>query len=53
MVHVDSFRLILNELSKDLLAGKLNKDDVVGMFYDEEADTIRFFNVEKVPKKLP
>jgi ATP-dependent Clp protease ATP-binding subunit ClpB len=41
-------RLILNELSKDLLAGKLNKDDVVGMFYDDEADTIRFFNVEKV-----
>jgi ATP-dependent Clp protease ATP-binding subunit ClpB len=42
-------RLILNELSKDILAGKINKDDVVGMFYDDETDAIRFFNVEKVP----
>ncbi len=42
-------RLILNELSKDILAGKISKDDVVGMFYDDETDAIRFFNVEKVP----
>ncbi len=41
-------KLILNELSKDILAGKVNKDDVIGMFHDNDADGIRFFNVEKV-----
>jgi ATP-dependent Clp protease ATP-binding subunit ClpB len=41
-------KLILNELSKDILAGKISKDDVVGMFWDEEAAAIRFFNVAKV-----
>jgi ATP-dependent Clp protease ATP-binding subunit ClpB len=41
-------RMILNELSKDILAGKINKDDVVGMLWDEEAANIRFFNVSKV-----
>ncbi|MDJ1467446.1 ATP-dependent chaperone ClpB [Cytophagaceae bacterium DM2B3-1] len=45
-------RLILNELSKDILAGKINKDDVVGMFYDEENDAIKFFNVENIPAEL-
>ncbi|MDJ1499060.1 ATP-dependent chaperone ClpB [Xanthocytophaga agilis] len=45
-------RLILNELSKDILAGKINKDDVVGMFYDEESDAIKFFNVESIPAEL-
>ncbi len=42
-------RLILNELSKDILSGKITRDDVVGMFYDDQADAIRFFNVETVP----
>ncbi len=42
-------RMILNELSKDILGGKINKDDVVGMFYDDESDSIRFFNVENIP----
>jgi ATP-dependent Clp protease ATP-binding subunit ClpB len=41
-------RMILNELSKDILAGKINKDDVVGMLWDDEAAAIRFFNVSKV-----
>jgi ATP-dependent Clp protease ATP-binding subunit ClpB len=41
-------RMILNELSKDILAGKISKDDVVGMLWDEEAGAIRFFNVSKV-----
>ncbi|MDO1447286.1 ATP-dependent chaperone ClpB [Rhodocytophaga aerolata] len=41
-------RMILNELSKDILAGKINKDDVVGMLWDEDAGNIRFFNVSKV-----
>jgi ATP-dependent Clp protease ATP-binding subunit ClpB len=41
-------RMILNELSKDILAGKINKDDVVGMLWDEDAGAIRFFNVSKV-----
>ena len=42
-------RLILNELSKDILSGKITRDDVVGMFYDDQADAIRFFNVENIP----
>ncbi len=42
-------RLILNELSKDILSGKITRDDVVGMFYDDQADVIRFFNVESIP----
>ncbi len=42
-------RLILNELSKDILSGKITRDDVVGMFYDDQADVIRFFNVENIP----
>jgi ATP-dependent Clp protease ATP-binding subunit ClpB len=41
-------RMILNELSKDILAGKIIKDDVVGMLWDEDAGAIRFFNVSKV-----
>jgi ATP-dependent Clp protease ATP-binding subunit ClpB len=41
-------KLILNELSKDILSGKISKDDVVGMFWDDEAAAIRFFNVAKV-----
>jgi ATP-dependent Clp protease ATP-binding subunit ClpB len=41
-------KLILNELSKEILAGKISKDDVVGMFWDEGAGSIRFFNVAKV-----
>lgn len=41
-------RMILNELSKDILAGKINKDDVVGMLWDDEAAAIRFFNVSNV-----
>ena len=39
---------ILNELSKDILSGKIQKDAVIGMFLDEETQEIRFFNVEKV-----
>jgi ATP-dependent Clp protease ATP-binding subunit ClpB len=41
-------RMILNELSKEILAGKINKDDVVGMLLDENLGEIRFFNVSKV-----
>jgi ATP-dependent Clp protease ATP-binding subunit ClpB len=41
-------KLILNELSKEILAGKISKDDVVGMFWDDETAAIRFFNVAKV-----
>ena len=29
--------------------GKITRDDVVGMFYDDQADVIRFFNVENIP----
>jgi ATP-dependent Clp protease ATP-binding subunit ClpB len=38
---------ILNELSKEILSGKIQKEAVVGMFLDDERE-IRFFNVEKV-----
>ena len=41
-------KLILNELSKEILAGRISKDDVVGMFWDDETVSIRFFNVAKV-----
>jgi ATP-dependent Clp protease ATP-binding subunit ClpB len=41
-------KLILNELSKEILAGRINKDDVVGMLWDEEEADIRFYNVAKV-----
>ncbi len=41
-------RMILNELSKEILAGKINKDDVVGMLLDDHSGEIRFFNVSKV-----
>jgi ATP-dependent Clp protease ATP-binding subunit ClpB len=41
-------RMILNELSKDILSGKINKDDVVGMLWDEDSGSIRFFNISNV-----
>jgi ATP-dependent Clp protease ATP-binding subunit ClpB len=41
-------KMILNELSKDILAGKINKDDVVGMLLDDHSGEIRFYNVSKV-----
>ena len=41
-------KMILNELSKEILAGKINKDDVVGMLLDEQSGDIRFYNVSKV-----
>ncbi|MBC8110783.1 MAG: AAA family ATPase, partial [Verrucomicrobia bacterium] len=39
---------ILNELSKEILSGKIQKDAVVGMFLQEDTEEIKFFNVEKV-----
>jgi ATP-dependent Clp protease ATP-binding subunit ClpB len=39
---------ILNELSKEILSGKIQKDAVVGMFLEDESQEIRFYNVEKV-----
>ena len=40
-------RRILNELSKEILAGKVNKDSVVGIVLDED-NTIQFVNLDKV-----
>jgi ATP-dependent Clp protease ATP-binding subunit ClpB len=37
---------ILNELSKDILAGKITTNSVVGMFLDEDTGTFHFFPVE-------
>ncbi|MBX2844048.1 MAG: ATP-dependent chaperone ClpB [Flammeovirgaceae bacterium] len=39
--------IILNELSKEILAGKISKDSVVGITLDENKQ-IKFFNVDSV-----
>jgi ATP-dependent Clp protease ATP-binding subunit ClpB len=39
---------ILNELSKDLLAGKIQPNSVVGMYLDEDSQALHFFPVEGV-----
>lgn len=40
-------REVLNELSKDILAGKINKDSIVGITMDEE-NNIQFINLDEV-----
>ena len=39
--------LLLNDLSKEIISGKIQQDAVVGVTLDEE-QKIKFFNVEKV-----
>ncbi len=43
---------ILNELSKEILAGKIRPDSVVGIFLDDDAGHFHFFEVEGVPGVL-
>jgi ATP-dependent Clp protease ATP-binding subunit ClpB len=41
-------RLILNELSKEILSGAVKKDSVIAVVLDEETRKIRFENLDKV-----
>ena len=44
-------RKILNELSKELLAGTITRNSVVGIYIDDNKD-FKFFKVETLPEEL-
>jgi len=45
-------RKILNELSKEILSGKIQPNSVVGMYLEEDAGNFHFFTVEGVKDEV-